>query len=71
MDFVVGLPESEGFNAIWVVVDHLTKMRHLVRCTETVDGKRLGEMYIKEVFLLHGLPETIVLDRGPQIASEF
>jgi transposase InsO family protein len=38
---------------------------------DTVDGKRLGEMYIKKVFLLHGLPKTIVLDRGPQFASEF
>jgi transposase InsO family protein len=71
MDFVVGLPESEGFNAIWVVVDRLTKMRHLVPCTDTVDGKKLGEMYVKEVFRLHGLPETIVSDRGPQFASEF
>jgi transposase InsO family protein len=65
MDFVVGLLESEGSNAIWVVV------RHLVPCTDTVDGKRLGEMYVKEVFRLHGLPKTIVLDRGPQFASEF
>jgi hypothetical protein len=71
MDFVVGLPESEGFNAIWVVVDRLTKMRHLVPCTDTVDGKKLGEMYVKEIFRLHGLPETIVSDRGPQFASEF
>jgi hypothetical protein len=60
MDFVVGLPESEGFNAIWVVVDCLPKMHHLVPCTDTVDGRRLGEMYIKEVFRLYGLPETIV-----------
>jgi hypothetical protein len=70
MDFVVRLPESEGFNAIWGVVERLTKMRHLVPCTDTVDGKRLGEMYVKEVFRLHGLPETIVSDRGPQLASD-
>jgi hypothetical protein len=50
MDFVIGLPESEGFNTIWVVVDRLTKMRYLVPCTDTLDGKRLGAIYIKEVF---------------------
>jgi hypothetical protein len=71
MDFVVGLPESEGFNAIWVEVDRQTKICHLVPCTDTVHGKKLGEMYVKEVFQLHGLPETIVSDRGPQFTSEF
>jgi hypothetical protein len=71
MDFVVGLPESEGCNTVWVVVDRLTKRRHLVPCTDQVDGKKLGEMYVKEVFRLHGLPETIVSDREPQFASEF
>ena len=71
IDFVVGLPESEGFNAIWVVVDRLTKMRHLVVCMDKVDGGKLGEMFIKEVFRLNGIPDTIVSDRGPQFVSEF
>jgi transposase InsO family protein len=46
-------------------------MQHFVPCTDNVDGKKLGEMYIKEVFRLHRLPETIVSDRGLQFASEF
>ena len=71
MDFVVGLPESEGYNAIWVVVDRLSKMKHLVPCRDDTDGKKLGEMFIREVFKLHGLPDSIVSDRGPQFASEF
>jgi hypothetical protein len=71
MDIVVGLPESEGINAIQEVVDHQTKMRHFGPCTDTLDGRRLGEMYVKEVFQLHGLPETIVSYQGPQFASEF
>jgi hypothetical protein len=65
MDFVVGLQESEGFNAVWVVVDRPTKMRHMIPCTDKVDEKKLGEMYIKDVFRLHGLPETIISDCGP------
>jgi transposase InsO family protein len=71
MDFVVGLPESKGYNAIWVVVDRLSKMRHLVPCRNDTDGRKSGEMFIREVFKLHGLPDTIVSDRGPQFASEF
>jgi transposase InsO family protein len=71
MDFVVGPPESKDFNAVWVVVNRPTKMRHLVPCTDNADGKKLGEIYVKEVFRLHGLPETIVSDQEPQFASEF
>jgi hypothetical protein len=71
MDFIVGLPESEGFNAVWVMVDCLTKMQHLVPCTVKVDGKKMGEMCNKEVFRLHGLPETIVSNLGPLFTSAF
>jgi hypothetical protein len=70
MDFIVGLPESERFNAVWVVVDRPTKMQYLVPCTDKVDQKVLEEMYVKEVFRLHGLAETIVSDRGLQFPSE-
>jgi transposase InsO family protein len=46
-------------------------MKHLVPCRDDTDGKKLGEIIIQEVFKLHGLPDTIVSDRGPQFASEF
>ena len=68
---MVGLLESEGFNAIWVVVDQLMKIRHLAPCTDKVDGSKLGEMFVKEVFRLCGIPNTIVSGRGPQFVSEF
>jgi transposase InsO family protein len=71
MDFVVGLPWSEGCDAIWVVVDRLTKQRHLVPCRSDVDANDLADLFLKWVFRLHGLPETITSDRGPQFASHF
>ena len=71
MDFVVGLPWSNGCDAIWVVVHRLTKQRHLVPCASTVDAKDLADLFIQWVFRLHGLPETITTDRGPQFASHF
>jgi hypothetical protein len=71
MHFIVGLPECEGFDTLWVVVDRLTKMQHLVPCTDKVDGEKLGEMYVKEAFRLHGLSKTIVFNRGLQLALKF
>jgi hypothetical protein len=46
-------------------------MQHFVPCTDKVDGKKLGERYIKKVFRLHRLPETMVSVRGPEFALEF
>jgi transposase InsO family protein len=71
MDFVTGLPSSNGFDTIWVVVDRLTKLRHFAPCSTTIDAKGLAELFLSNIFRLHGLPETIVSDRGPQFASHF
>ena len=46
MDFMVGLPWSDGYDAIWVVVYRLMKQRHLVLCTSTVDAKDLADIFI-------------------------
>ena len=56
MDFVVGLPKSQGFDAIWVVVDRLSKQRQFAPCKTTIDAKVLAELFIDNVFKLHGLP---------------
>jgi len=71
MDFATGLPECEGYDAIWVVVDRLSKMRYFVPCRTTVDARGLAEMFLKDVVRLHGLPKTIISDRGPQFAAVF
>jgi hypothetical protein len=71
MDFMTGLPISDGHNAIWVVIDRLTKMRHFVPCSTTVDAKELANLFVMNIFHLHGLPDSIISDRGPQFASRF
>jgi hypothetical protein len=71
MDFVTGLPECEGYDAICVVVDRLLNMRHFIPCRTTIDARGLAEMFLREVVRLHGLPKTIVSDRGPQYATVF
>lgn len=72
MDFITGLPDSLGYNAIWAIVDRLTKERHYVPCTDDDHGTSaevVVEMLIKELFRLHGLPASIVSDRGPQFIA--
>jgi transposase InsO family protein len=69
MDFITGLPWSDGCDAIWVVVDRLTKERHLIPCRTDVDAKELANRFIAHIFRLHGLPLTIISDRGPQFSA--
>ena len=71
MDFITGLPWSQGHDAIWVVIDRLTKARHFVPYRTNVDAKDLADLFIEHVFRLHGLPYSVVSDRGPQFAAAF
>jgi len=71
MDFVVRLPWSDGCNAILVVTCRLTKMRHLILCREKTSAEQLAELYIRNIVRLHGLPQSVVFDRGPQFISAF
>ena len=71
MDFIVKLPPSQTFDSILVVVDRLTKMTHLIACNETADAAALATMFVKEIVRLHGMPKTIVSDRGSTFMSKF
>jgi len=46
MDFVVRLPECEGFDAVWVVVDRLSKVRHFIPCHTTIDAVGLAMLFL-------------------------
>jgi hypothetical protein len=71
MDFITGLPESEGYNTLWVIVDRLTKMAHFVPCLDTMKPEELAECFIMHVLRPHGLPRSIISDRGALFASKF
>jgi hypothetical protein len=70
VDFVVELPESNGCTVIMVVVDRLSKMRHLIPCSE-ITAPAVARLFLWYVWKLHGLPDTIVSDRGSQFVSAF
>ena len=72
MDFVVGLPvTTERHDAVWVIVDRLTKSAHFipVRMTYTMD--QFARLYMKEIIRLHGVPISIISDRDPRFTSGF
>ncbi|WVZ80121.1 LOW QUALITY PROTEIN: hypothetical protein U9M48_027624 [Paspalum notatum var. saurae] len=72
MDFIVGLPRTpRGNDSIWVIVDRLTKSAHFIPVKATHNAPRLAELYIQNVLRLHGVPISIVSDRGPQFTARF
>ncbi|KKF92157.1 Retrotransposable element Tf2 155 kDa protein type 1 [Ceratocystis platani] len=56
VDFITHLPKSNGYDAILVIVDRLTKMRHLVPCHGNCNAEDTARLYLKNVWKLHGLP---------------
>jgi hypothetical protein len=72
MDFVVGLPRSpRGKDAIWVVIDRLTKVAHFLPMKTNNSASDLVPLYIKEVVRLHGVPKSIVPDRDSKLYQIF
>jgi len=70
MDFVIGLRKVlNGQDAIWVVVDRLTKSAHFIpfKTTSTID--RVAKIYVREIVHLHGVPISIVSDCDPRFTS--
>jgi len=72
MDFVTHLPRStKGHDSVWVIVDRLTKCAHFLPMNQKWSMDKLGELYVREVVRLHGVPESIVSDRDPRFTSRF
>jgi len=70
VDFITKLLLVQGYNSILVVVDRLTKMVHFILTTEKISAEGLARLFRDNVWKLHGLPESIISDRGPQFMIE-
>ena len=72
MDFVVGLPRTQkGCDSIWVIVDRLTKSAHFLPVRSTYSAVQYASLFLDHIVSLHGVPISIVSDRGPQFTSRF
>jgi len=72
LDFIVKLPESEGFDTILTITDHdCSKAAMFMPCNETVDAAGVAKLYATYVFPHYGLPKKVISDRDPRFASNF
>jgi transposase InsO family protein len=72
MDFIAGLPRTaKGYDSIWVIIDRLTKIAHFLPVKTDHPVTFYVQLYIARILSLHGVPKTIVSDRGPQFVAKF
>jgi hypothetical protein len=72
MDFIVDLPNtSQKHDSIWVIIDRLTKTAHFLPVHTTCTAKKYAEVYLDQIIRLHGVPKTIISDRGAQFIACF
>ena len=72
MDFVTHLPQTpQRHDAVWVIVDWLTKSAHFLAVQMTFTLERFWRLYIREIVRLYGAPVSIVSDRDPRFATHF
>jgi hypothetical protein len=71
VDFITELPNSHGFNATMVVVDSVSKRSHFISTHTTVMALGSARLYLQNVWKLHGLPQSMLCNRGLQLVAEF
>ncbi|GMH05054.1 hypothetical protein Nepgr_006894 [Nepenthes gracilis] len=72
MDFVSGLPRTpRNHDAVWVIVDRLTKSAHFLAIRTTYSRDKLAQLYVNEIMRLYGFSASIVSDRDPCFVSRF
>jgi len=70
-DFITQLPESQGYTQIRVVVDRFTKMAHFIGLQTNTTAKDVFNVFLREVWKLHGLPTEIISDMDAKFSEEF
>lgn len=72
VDFITGLPKNRKQNdSIMVVVDKLSKAAHFIPVKSTYKAVNVADVFMKEVFRLHGIPKVIISDRDAKFTGNF
>jgi hypothetical protein len=72
MDLIMGLPKSDGHDAILTIADHgCSRGAIFLPCSTTITGTGIAKLYLENVFQWFGLPKRIISDRDPRFTSHF
>jgi hypothetical protein len=71
IDFVVELPDAHGYNAVMNVIDCIGKCTHFIPTHTKITAEGTMHLYLREVWKHHGLPRSVISDRGLQFVGEF
>lgn len=71
MDFIEGLPKSEGYDTILVIVDRLSINAHFILLKHPFNAKTVATIFVKVVVRLHSVPRSIILDKDKIFTSWF
>ena len=72
MDFITGLPRfRRQHDSIWVISNKMTKSTYFLPVNTTYLAEDYPKLYLQEVVRLHGVPVSIILDRGAQLTMQF
>jgi hypothetical protein len=72
LDFIIGLPKNQKQNdSIMVVNDKLSKSTHFIPMKFTFKDIKIAEIFMKEIFRLHGIPKIVISDRDVKFTSTF
>lgn len=69
LDFVEGLPKSEGYDVILVVIDKFTKYAHFLALAHPFTTLQVAKLYFNQIYRLHGLSQAIISDRDKVFTS--
>src|SRR6202789_2872409 len=71
MDFIEQLPSSEGFTAILVIIDRLSKQAIFMPTHDTITSLDLARLFVLHVFSKHGVPSHVTSDQGTEFILHF
>ena len=69
LDFIEGLPPSDNYNALLVVIDKFSKYGHFIPIRHPFTALQIAHIFMSNVYKLHGLPKTIISDRDRVFTS--
>src|SRR5258708_1236252 len=65
------LLDSKGYNAILMVVDHLSKRIHAIPTVTSLDSAGVARLFLEHIWHHHRLPEEVISNRGSTFVSNF